>query len=221
MTKAKTAKWKPKGTFSIWLCLPTGMYAIAHRWEGSYDPQADDRDIMVRARKGKYLTRLRAQFVPELGPDVGRSDRGTDYGHRAFCRSEDLARGLARMALQVDSPGFKDLCVDNDLHSVYHRIWSAAVTLDDNSPYNRPKTVTTAGGYGQGKLFGPAQAHQPRPEDCAEFRQHYWGGTDTCADCGTRRTKLKNGGYRYNHAARNAVRLTDTWGRPLSKPQAA
>jgi len=218
----KTAKkWTPKqreGTFSMWLCLPTGMYAIAHRWSASYDPQADDRDIMVRARKRKYLDRLRAQFVPELGEDVGRADRGTDYGHRAYVRSEDLARGLARMALQVDSPGFKDLCVDNDLHSVYHRIWSAAVTLDDNSPYNRAKAPSPyAKTAGQGALWGQ---HLPRPEDCAEFRQHLFNGGDTCADCGCVRTKLRNGGYRYRHP-KGAVRLFDQWGKPLSKPQAA
>jgi hypothetical protein len=32
-----------------------------------------------------------------------------------------------------------------------------------------------------------------------------------------KRTALKSGGYRFNHQARHAVRLTDSYGRPLPK----
>ena len=109
---SKTTAWKKnQGTFSMWLCLPSGMFAIAHRWPDSYDAEADPRDIMVRSRKRKYLDRLRSSFLPELGKDEGRTKNGTDYGHRAFCRSEDLARAMARMALAVDACGFKDHCL--------------------------------------------------------------------------------------------------------------
>ena len=205
-----TTKWTPKktGTFSMWLCLPCGMFAIARRWEGSFDPATDPRDIQVRARKRVYLDRLRSAYLPELGKDEGKAGQGTDYGHRAFCTSEDLARAMARMALAVDASGFKDHCVDNDLHGVYHQIWNAYVRLDDNSPYNKP--------------WKPAQpwTHTPRPEDCQRLGAHDWpshAGTATCRDCGCKRTALKSGGYRYNHQARNAVRLTDSYGKPLPK----
>lgn len=202
---------KDSGTFSIWLCLPSGPLAIAHRWRGSYDPAADDRDIMVRARRRAYLDRLREQWLPELGPDEGRAGRGTDYGHRAFCRSEELARAMARMALGIDSPGFKDHAEGHELHTAYMSMWSAMVKLDDNSPYNRQPTA--------GGLLGQ---HQARPQDCQSFGAHFWSqpeGTATCRDCGAKRTWLASGRYRYNHAARTAVRLTDTWGKPL--PRAA
>jgi hypothetical protein len=138
VTKNQPAKkWTPKakdeGTFSMWLCLPGGMYAVSHRWPGSI-PAGDSRDIQVRSRKRKYLDRLRASYLPELGPDQGRAGQGTDYGHRAFCSADQLAKGMARMALATDASGFKDHCVDADLHGVYHSIWNAYVRLDDNSP---------------------------------------------------------------------------------------
>jgi hypothetical protein len=200
-TKTPAAKWTPKkdsGSFSIWLCLPGGMYAISHRWPGSYDPATDDRDIQVRSRKRKYLDRLRASFLPELGPDQGKAGKGTDYGHRAFCTSSELAKAMARMALKIDSPGFKDNCLDNDLHGVYHQVWSAYEKLDDNSPYNwKPKA-------------GQSWARTARPEECERLGQHWWDrdGSATCRDCGCKRTQLKSGGYRYNHQAKNAVRLS-------------
>lgn len=213
----KTTKWAPKpkdsGTFSIWLCLPCGMFAIAHRWPGSYDPETDPRDIMVRARKRKYLDRLRASFLPELGKDEGRAGQGTDYGHRAFVRSEDLARSMARMALAIDSPGFKDHAEDADLHNAYMAMWHAAVRLDDNSPYWKPKPATQA---------GPTWFRH-RPQDCLKFGSHFWDhpdGSATCRDCGAKRTRLRNGGYRFSHP-RGAVRLTDQWGKPLSVRKAA
>lgn len=233
------ATYKPRskdsGSFSIWLCLPSGPLAIAHRWRGSYEPATDPRDIMVRARRRAYLDRLREQFLPELGPDEGRAGRGTDYGHRAFCRSEELARAMARMALGIDSPGFKDHAEGHELHTAYMSMWSAMVKLDDNSPYNRQPA--SAKSLGQGKALGGTRGarhmdtdcrlapspldsytHTPRPQDCAEFGQHLWSGGDRCEDCGCVRTKLKNGGYRYAHP-KGAVRLTDTWGKPL--PRAA
>jgi hypothetical protein len=195
-TKTATApKWKSKdtGSFSMWLCLPGGMYAIARRWAGSYDPQTDPRDIQVRARKAKYLDRLRKEFLPELGQDEGKAGQGTDYGHRAFVSSEDLARALARMALAVDASGFKDHCKDNDLHTVYHQIWNAAVRLDDNSPYN----------------WKPEQ-RKPRPEDCVRFGEHFWSpttGTGKCTDCGARRVYLpKSDSYRHTYPE-GAVKL--------------
>lgn len=188
---------KDPGTFSMWLCLPIGMYAISHRWYGSYDAAKDPRDIQVRARKRKYLDRLRASYIPELGPDEGRAKEGTDYGHRAFVSAEDLARGMARMALATDASGFKDHTVDNDLHGVYHQIWSAYVKLDDNSPYNYQGKGTT-GTYAWTK---PALNHVAKPLDCLRFN-HWWNakdGTGYCVDCGAVRTEVltEHGGYHY------------------------
>lgn len=199
--KTKTpAKWTPKakdeGTFSVWLCTPGGMFAISHRWAGSFDPETDPRDIQVRSRKRKYLDRLRASYIPELGKDEGRAGEGTDYGHRAFCTAEQLARGMARMALAVDASGFKDHCMDADLHGVYHQMWNAYVRLDDNSPYNQTWTP------------GKWQA-KARPEDCIRYGEHFWSpvtGSGVCKDCGAGRTALKNGSYRYRHP-KGAVRL--------------
>ena len=92
--KTQTTKWTPKprdtGTFSMWLCLPMGQYGISHRWPGSYDAGTDPRDIMIRTRKAKYLSRLRASYIPELGEDEGRTKDGTDYGHRAFCTAREV-----------------------------------------------------------------------------------------------------------------------------------
>ncbi len=65
-------KWTPKpkdtGTFSVWLMLPCGAYAVARRWPGSYDPEADPRDIMVRARKRKFLDGCASCGCPSWGP---------------------------------------------------------------------------------------------------------------------------------------------------------
>lgn len=197
--KTQTTKWTPKprdtGTFAMWLCLPMGQYAISHRWPGTYD-ETDPRDIQVRSRKRKYLDRLRESFLPQLGPDEGRAGQGTDYSHRSFVSSTDLARGMARMALATDASGFKDHCWDNDLHNAYSQVWSALLPLDDASPYNWVR---------------------PRKELCAEFGSHWFPrpeGDSVCKDCGCVRTQVPPGVFRYRHP-KGAVRLTDSYGKPL------
>lgn len=189
---AKDKKWakaykKDTGTLSIWLCLPIGMYAISHRWPDSI-PAGDTRDIQVRTRRAKYLDRLRTQYMPELGKDEGKAGQGTDYGHRAFISADDLAKGMARIALKIDASGFKDHCVDNDLHDVYSRIWSAYVGLDDNSPYNKPYSYSGAT-YTWTK---PNEHHIAKPLDCYRFNHWYnvKDGTGYCVDCGAVRTEV-------------------------------
>jgi hypothetical protein len=198
----KTAKWTPKakdpGTFSVWLMLPAGPFAISHRWPGSYDAQADPRDTQVRTTRRKYLDRLRRDWLPELSEDVGL-DGNTDYGHRAYVSSEDLARGMARMALGVDACGFKDHALDADLHDVYSSCWSAVVRLEDQGPY-KPWTPKA----------GKTYARTPRPQDCERLGEHYWNhhaGTATCLDCGARRYWLpKTASYRHSYP-KGSVRL--------------
>lgn len=197
-------------SFSIWLCLPIGMYAVAHRWtdDKDWNQATDERDIMVRARKRKYLDRLRRQFIPELGPDVGRDGKGTDYGHRAYVKADDLARGLARMAMRVDSPSFKEHALDDDLHSVYMSIWSAAVKLDDNSPYAWKGNGTHAAG---GWYQTPMTNHKPKPEDCLRMGYHWFqtkDGNAACVDCGAERTVITATAkmtYRYTYPAGSVI----------------
>lgn len=226
-TKKKASKSKywhdDPGKFSVWLCLPMGMYAISHRWPKSYDPTTDPRDIQVRARKRKYLDRLRHSYLPELGKDEGRAGEGTDYGHRAFVSSTDLARAFARMALDIDATGFKSHTWDNDLHGVYSSIWSDYVRLDDNSPYNKPWGSSY---YGKQHYTWtkPPEGHTARPQDCLRYGYHWWDAKDgnaTCVDCGAVRTWVRKttkgtDSYRYEYPP-GAVVLCTKDGRTIAR----
>jgi hypothetical protein len=212
-------------SFSVWLHLPMGSYAIAHRWndDPKWDKANDPRDIMVRARKGVYLTRLRKQFLPELGPDVKRDGKGTDYGHRSYCTADQLAKAMARMALVIDSPSFKDHAMDDDLHHAYSRIWSALLPLDDESPYNHATKAWGNSGWWQ----QPSTAHNPKPSDCMRLGYHWFNlktGTAYCVDCGAQRVWVKGEGsekfghFTYLYPA-GAVVLHTKDGRQLAKNQ--
>ena len=182
---------KENASFSVWLNLPIGAYAIAHRWPGTIE-EGDDRDIMVRCRKKVYLDRLRQQFLPELGKDVGKDGKGTDYGHRAYCTADQLAKAMARMALSIDSTSFKEHALDDDLHNVYMSMWSSLVKLDDNSPYNGKGW--SAGGTGWWQQ--PNAHHTPKPADCLRMKYHWFDkkeGNATCVDCGAQRTRTHMG----------------------------
>lgn len=211
-------------SFSVWLHLPIGSYAIAHRWndDPNWDKANDPRDIMVRARKGVYLNRLRTAFLPELGPDVKRDGKGTDYGHRAYCTADQLAKAMARMALEIDSPSFKDHAVDDDLHNAYSRIWSALLPLDDESPYNHKNTTWGNSGWWQ----QPSAGHRPKPSDCMRLGYHWFDnktGNATCVDCGAQRVWVAGDSEKFGHHTYTyppgAVVLHTRDGKPVAKNQ--
>lgn len=234
-TYAKHGKFTGKGregwgktggvSFSVWLHLPIGSYAVAHRWndDPKWDKATDPRDIMVRARKGVYLDRLRKAFLPELGPDVKRDGKGTDYGHRAYCTADQLAKAMARMALEIDSPSFKDHAVDDDLHNAYSRIWSALLPLDDESPYNH----TTSKVWGDsGWWQSPSLNHNPKPSDCIRLGYHWFDkktGNATCVDCGAQRVWVAGDNEKFGHHTyvypAGAVVLHTKDGKPVAKNQ--
>jgi hypothetical protein len=99
----------------MWICLSDAFVSIvAHREE----PDA----LMVRARRAGDLERV----FP--GCEVTRTPRA-DYLFRATIPREDVAAALAREALRIGYPNFKDSVPDDALHSAYSGFWASMERL--------------------------------------------------------------------------------------------
>jgi hypothetical protein len=89
-------------------------------------PVGDLRNVQIRARRRRDLVLLKELHLPELSDPVALKD--SDYQFRAYCTSEQLAAGLADIALKMNYTAFKhtpkDQCNDDALFHLYERIWS-------------------------------------------------------------------------------------------------
>jgi len=105
-----------------------GMFMPALRPAKSIPP-GDNRTLQVRSRRKIDLDRLRALYLPDLGPTIQLPK--TDYQYRAYCTLAQWGEALALMALDINYTKFKDTPLnyfkDSALSYAYSRIWSAAL----------------------------------------------------------------------------------------------
>jgi len=78
--------------------LPCGFFSLIQK-PGS-------RLLTIRARVASDLDALRANYLPTLSATVLTPQ--ADYGARATATHEEVAAALAKAALDIDYPNFKD-----------------------------------------------------------------------------------------------------------------
>lgn len=101
-----------------------GIYEIGVRPRAFVD-EGDDREMQVRSRRELDIVKLRRYYIPELGDIVELGSGKADYQFRAYCTREQLARGMARFAYDINYEKFKEGAEDRKLYSVLSAIWGA------------------------------------------------------------------------------------------------
>ena len=105
-----------------------GMFMPALRPAKSV-PANDTRTLQIRSRRKIDLDRLRALYLPELGPTIQLPN--TDYQYRAYCTPAQWGEALAMIAMDIAYTKFKDtpriMFKDAALSRAYERIWHAAL----------------------------------------------------------------------------------------------
>ena len=81
----------------MWICTPIGFFSVVQK--------PAEQHLTIRARVAQDLTRLRENYLPELGKTI--SGAGTDYAHRAHCSHKQWGEALAKMAGDIDYSNFK------------------------------------------------------------------------------------------------------------------
>ena len=114
----------------MWIYLPCGFFSVV-KPEPSNANEPDNR-LMVRARVAEDLDNLRALFIPELSPT--RKTPSRDYLFRAFCTSEEYARGMYMVAMSIDYTNFKDEVkkADPDRARLYMGVWSDMINVQEH-----------------------------------------------------------------------------------------
>lgn len=108
----------------MWLFTTIGFFSVVQR--------PGDAFLSVRARVAEDLDRLREEYMPELSETVEWP--GADYRYRAFISHEDFARGLARLAMDIDYGNFKSAVgvhqgLDREL--LYSQVWGIMTELGE------------------------------------------------------------------------------------------
>jgi hypothetical protein len=104
----------------MWVMTNFGFISIVRR-PASDIAVGDPRVMQVRARDAKTLRQLR-KLMPTLSPMVSTPDR--DYQYRAFCTSDELVAGMARLGETITYDNFKDSVRDRKLHDLCIKMWS-------------------------------------------------------------------------------------------------
>lgn len=121
----------------MWIMTHFGILMPSLRPEDTVLP-GDNRLIQIRARRARDLNYLRDHYAPYIGPTLFLGD--TDYQYRSYCTHAELADIMQQLALEIDYTKFKpttDRHNDDDLHSLYNRIWAAVIdAFPDGSSYD-------------------------------------------------------------------------------------
>ena len=185
-TKAVAAKpavkyrQKHEGTMALWIMTPFGILMPSAKPKHLIR-KGDKRTLQVRARERAYLDQFRVQYCPELGKAVHFPTH--DYPWKAYVTPEDLAKGVARMCLDIDSEVFKPLAergglppkLGKRLHDCYTSLWSTQLRYGDGtSSYDK---------WGTSTWVSDPKTHKPDPKQCKRLG-HYWPkGRNKCIDC--------------------------------------
>ncbi len=117
----------------MWIFTPIGFFSVV---EADGFPGAPaGKTLMVRARDGGDLDRLREAHFPELGPNVEM--QGRDYPVRAFTTHEDFAECMSKLAMAIDYGNFKNAVSARQGHaraSVYGKVWQDCLKIQPAAP---------------------------------------------------------------------------------------
>jgi hypothetical protein len=163
----------------MWIMTTYGAFSVVAR-DPKHTDEGDDRTMVVRARREEWLTELRKRAMPELGPSVHYA--GADYQYHAAIAPEDLARGVARIALDAASyrnfksatldpaHGLKSPSMRHGLHDAYSKIWSTLLAAGDGT-----------------SMYDGHQTDAGTIDVCARLGHYYSLHGGKCSDCGTPR----------------------------------
>jgi 8-oxo-dGTP pyrophosphatase MutT (NUDIX family) len=102
----------------MWLFTTVGFFSVVQK--------PGMTDLTIRTRVREDLDRLRAEYLPELGPT--QTTPGNDYPYRALAGHDSLAAALGRLVTDLHYGNFKDavaLKQGSPRSSAYHDVWSA------------------------------------------------------------------------------------------------
>lgn len=105
----------------MWICLNDAFFSIV-----SKDCRRDE--LLVSARREGDIEKLFPNAHAVKVP-------GSDYLYRAVVKRSEIAAALAGEVQRVNYPNFKDSVTEPDLHTAYHRVWSAMATVQEPRPY--------------------------------------------------------------------------------------
>lgn len=111
----------------MWLMTNFGFFSVV-------DKSGEGR-LTVRSRTRGDLDRLRAHYLPELGPSVAHA--GSDYPWRALVDRQPLAEAMMRIVEDVDYSNFKDevaKTLGKDRAHRYGDVWSALFGMHEDLP---------------------------------------------------------------------------------------
>jgi hypothetical protein len=116
----------------MWLITNFGFFSIVQK--------PGERVLTVRSRVEDDLDRLRARYLPTLGPTA--TGVGTDYLHRAKVSHSDLAEAMPAIVGDITYSNFKDKvgeCQGYDREAIYHHVWDVLFQLQEGSRLLKPR----------------------------------------------------------------------------------
>ncbi len=114
----------------MWLLTTFGFFSIVEK--------PDDRGtgfVTVRARVRGDIEALRSRYLPEMSEVENTPAR--DYAWRGRVRREDLGRGLARIAQDINYANFETEVAQNMGYArelVYHDVYETLAALQEYPP---------------------------------------------------------------------------------------
>jgi hypothetical protein len=114
----------------MWLFTPEGFFSVVTADEFGHP-------LMVRARSGDDLDRLRTTHFPELGENVRIP--GRDYPVRAFTDHDDLATCMVRLARSIDYGNFKSTVSARQGYKrahIYGDVWHDCLQIETEKGAN-------------------------------------------------------------------------------------
>ncbi len=105
----------------MWLFTKVGFFSVVLE---TYKTKGKPR-LVVRARVGADLEKLREVYAPRLGATV--QEPGRDYPYRAFITKKALAAVLERVVLDIDYGNFKNKVRQEQgaaREHMYHDVWA-------------------------------------------------------------------------------------------------
>jgi 8-oxo-dGTP pyrophosphatase MutT (NUDIX family) len=139
----------------VWLITPFGFFSIVQK----PDDKTSGR-LTVRARVASDLERLRAEYLPTLGPII--EGAGTDYRYRATAPRGDVAVAFANVAMSIGYANFKDEVATRQGKSraaIYAKVWDVLFGLKDDAkssvtPQAKPRASHAPAPAGKAHAYG-------------------------------------------------------------------
>jgi hypothetical protein len=109
----------------MWICLNNAFISAVQ-------DEGDANVLKIRARNRKHLEVL----FPKDKKHILES-KDADYRFRVFIPKAEFAALLAKKAMEINYPNFKDSVRDNKLHDLYANFWALHWRYQRNlTPHN-------------------------------------------------------------------------------------